>query len=142
MALLRALSIQPRTKSPNCPPISAHKPNLSSKCILFSGFSEDTFLHHLDTHHNILQLPPPSRKISDLIFLPSHAPCPTSHHFCQARALAPLPHLQAGEEPGAQLGASQQLLGQNAKQGMVLILNAKPPSRLCDGPLTKRDFVL
>lgn len=44
MSLLGELSIQPGTKSPNCPPTSAHKPNLSSMCGLFSDRSEDTFL--------------------------------------------------------------------------------------------------
>lgn len=44
MALLRAMSVQPGTKSPNCPPTSAHNPNLSRKWVLFSGFSEEAFL--------------------------------------------------------------------------------------------------
>lgn len=82
------------------------------------------------------------QEVSDIILLPSHAPCPTSRPFSQACALVPFPHLQAGEEPSAQLSASQQLLAQNAKQGVVFILNAKSPSRPCLGRLAQWDFIL
>jgi len=47
MSLLGGLSVQPGTKSPDYPPTSAYSPNLSSKCILFSGLSEDTFLQEV-----------------------------------------------------------------------------------------------